>query len=92
MQQKLSNLVRSRKFWAALAGLLAVSLRGILPDFPLEDEQMSQLVILLVSYILGTAIEDAGRGDYLTVLPAVKSLPAAGKTQSNGDRQTHARL
>lgn len=68
MQNKLKNLVKSRKFWAAVAGLLVVTLRAFVPDFPIEDEQLSYLIVILASYIIGTGIEDAGHGDYLTIL------------------------
>ena len=69
MQKKWIAIVQSRKFWAALAGLLMVFLRGLLPDFPVEDDQLVYLVVVIASYILGTAIEDAGKGDYLSILP-----------------------
>ena len=68
MQNKLTNLIKSRKFWAAVAGLIVVGLRAFVPDFPLEDEQMSYIIVVIASYIIGTGIEDAGHGDYLTIL------------------------
>jgi len=74
MENKLTLLLRSRKFWAALAGLLVVILREFVPDFPVDDEQLIALVVVIASYILGTAIEDSGRGDYLTVLPKEPNL------------------
>jgi hypothetical protein len=68
MQNKAKLLIQSRKFWAAVAGLLVVCLRAFVPDFPLEDDLLAYLVVVIASYILGTAIEDAGHGDFLTVL------------------------
>lgn len=68
MQNKLNNLIRSRKFWAAAAGLLVVMLRAFVPDFPIDDEQLSYIIVVLASYIIGTGIEDAGHGDFLTIL------------------------
>lgn len=68
MENKWKSLLKSRKFWAAAAGLLVLFVRTALPDFPLEDEQIAYSIVLIASYILGTAIEDAGRGDYLTVV------------------------
>ena len=68
MQNKLINLLKSRKFWAAIAGLIVVGLRAFLPDFPIEDELLSSIIVVLASYIIGTGIEDAGHGDYLTIL------------------------
>ena len=57
---KLRELLKSRKFWAALVGLLFVILKGYAPGFPLSEEQVTALVALLASYIIGTGIE-AGR-------------------------------
>ncbi len=58
---KWMQLLRSRKFWAALVGLGMVVLRVFRPDFPLTDEQLTGLVVVIVGYILGVAVEDAGR-------------------------------
>lgn len=58
--EKWKQLLRSRKFWAALVGLGMVVLRMFKPDFPLSDEQVVGLAVVLASYILGVAVEDAG--------------------------------
>ena len=60
--QKLRRLLGSRKFWAAVVGLALVIVRSARPDFPLEETQITDLAVLLAAYILGTAIEDGGRG------------------------------
>lgn len=69
---KLKLLLASRKFWAALIGLAVVVVRAYAPNFPLQEDQITQFVYLIVAYILGTAIEDgfgtrlpsgAGTGD-----------------------------
>jgi hypothetical protein len=62
MQNKLLYLLKSRKFWAALIGLAMIVLKSFKPDFPLDDEAVTNLVYVLVAYILGTAIEDSGAG------------------------------
>ena len=77
MPNKLLSLVKSRKFWAAIAGLLVVILRAVLPDFPIDDEQLSYIIVVLASYIIGTGIEDAGHGDYLTILGRKEPEPHA---------------
>ncbi|PKO13024.1 MAG: hypothetical protein CVU39_21035 [Chloroflexi bacterium HGW-Chloroflexi-10] len=59
--QKLKFLLASRKFWAALVGLVFVVLQAWNPDFPLEAEQVSNLIYVLVAYILGVALEDGAR-------------------------------
>jgi len=64
--EKLKLLLGSRKFWAALVGLVFVVLQAFYPDFPVDAEQVSNLVYVLVAYILGVAIEDG-----LTHMPAL---------------------
>ncbi len=56
--QKLKWVLASRKFWAAVVGAVMVVVRAYLPDFPLSDEQMAAVVVVVVGYILGTALED----------------------------------
>jgi hypothetical protein len=56
--EKFKFLFGSRKFWAALVGLAMVFVNHYLPNFPLSEDQILALVIVLVSYILGTALED----------------------------------
>lgn len=57
MNPKLYALLTSRKFYAALIGLLAIVLKQVLPDFPLDETQVTEAVILLAAYIIGTGIE-----------------------------------
>ncbi len=58
--EKLKFLLGSRKFWAALIGLIVVIVKAYRPDFPVSEEMLTSLVYLIVAYILGVAIEDAG--------------------------------
>ena len=60
MTNKLLLLVKSRKFWAAAVGLGIVVATGLDESFPLEAEETTNLVYLLVAYIIGTGIEDSG--------------------------------
>ena len=55
---KLKLLLGSRKFWAAVVGLLLMIIKLFAPDFPLSEEQVLPIVLILASYILGTALED----------------------------------
>lgn len=55
---KFSDLFKSRKFWAALVGLVSVVLKAALPDFPLDEAALSNIVWVLAAYILGVALED----------------------------------
>jgi hypothetical protein len=58
----LGDLIRSRKFWAGLAGLAVILLRAALPDFPLEDDQLTAAIITLSAYIFGTGAQDGLAG------------------------------
>ncbi len=58
---KLVSLLASRKFWAALTALVLLVIKAYAPDFPLDETEVTNLVTVLAAYILGTAIENAGR-------------------------------
>jgi len=55
---KLLLLLKSRKFWAAIVGLVLMIVKVFAPEFPLSEDQVLPIVLLLASYILGTALED----------------------------------
>ena len=61
-KSKLLGLFRSRKFWAALIGMIFIFLEEFVPDFPLTIDQVTNMVYMLVAYIIGVAIDDAGQG------------------------------
>jgi hypothetical protein len=56
-ESKWLALIKSRKFWAALIGLALVMVKSFKPDFPLNDTETTNLIYVLVAYILGTGIE-----------------------------------
>ena len=56
---KLNSLLKSRKFWAAVGGIVVVIVKAFAPDLPLSDEQLGGIVILLASYIIGTGLDPA---------------------------------
>lgn len=56
--EKWKLLLQSRKFWAALVGLVMIIVTQFVPDFPFEPEQVEQFVWVIVAYITGTALED----------------------------------
>jgi hypothetical protein len=62
IKPKWKLVLGSRKFWAAVVGALMVAVRAFVPDFPLAEEQVLGLVVVVVGYILGTALEDGLRG------------------------------
>ena len=55
---KLLGVFHSRKFWAALIGTVFVVLDETVPAFPLDAEQITNIVYMLVAYIIGVAIDD----------------------------------
>ena len=55
---KFKQLMGSRKFWAAIIGLVFMVIGEFVPDFPLTADQVLPIVLVIVSYILGTALED----------------------------------
>ena len=56
--EKFKMLLGSRKFWAALIGLVLLIVKAWDPEFPLAEDQLTGIVYVLVAYILGTGIED----------------------------------
>jgi len=58
---KILLVLKSRKFWACVVGIAVIVIKAYNPTFPIGEDQILTFVILIVSYILGTSIEDAGR-------------------------------
>jgi hypothetical protein len=56
---KLQTLLTSRKFWAATTGLGLIIIKAFRPDFPITQDQITAIVVILVGYIMGTAIQDS---------------------------------
>ena len=78
---KLQFLLTSRKFWAALIGLAMIILKAYRPDFPITEDQITAIVVVLVGYILGTAVEDSAVAERRTLPPgdsATRTPPPAG--------------
>lgn len=62
MTEKWKTLLGSRKFWATVVGLVFLVIKTWAPDFPLDADQIAGILAILVSYILGPALEDGLRG------------------------------
>ena len=54
----LANRASALKFWAAFIGTIFIILDELVPAFPLEAEQVTNIVYVLVAYIIGVAIDD----------------------------------
>jgi len=85
-------LLKSRKFWAAVVGLGLVIFRAYQPNFPIDDDQLTKIILVLIAYILGTALEDgvsvAASGAFLKeILQSHRDaeLSRRDAAQSHGD-------
>jgi hypothetical protein len=63
MNPKIKALLTSRKFYATVAGIIFVLLKGYVPNFPLSEEQVMTVVGLLGAYIIGTGLDNPSGGD-----------------------------
>ncbi len=55
---KWKQLLGSRKFWAAVIGLVFLTIRNFDPSFQVPEEETIAFISLLAAYILGVALED----------------------------------
>ncbi len=55
--EKVKELLKSKKFWAALIGVVMIVVKEYAPDFPLNEDQISNIVYLLIAYIMGSGLE-----------------------------------
>jgi hypothetical protein len=58
MKEKLDSLVRSRRVWVAAAGVAVVFLKEAV-GVPLSEEQITQLVLLAGSWIVGESLRSS---------------------------------
>ncbi len=61
MEAKWKYLLSSRKFWAAVLGLVLLVVKTFKPDLPLQAEELAGVLAIISAYILGTALEDGLR-------------------------------
>ena len=56
------TLFKSRKFWAAVIAVGLITVRFYWPNvLPFDDAAITSMCFVLISYILGTALEDGLR-------------------------------
>ena len=58
MKEKLDSIVRSRRFWVAAAGVAVVVLKEAI-GVPLSEDQITQLVLLGASWIVGESLRSS---------------------------------
>ncbi|MDO9084823.1 MAG: hypothetical protein Q7U53_01340 [Anaerolineaceae bacterium] len=61
--EKWKLLLGSRKFWAAMVGLVFLVIRNFDPTFAVPENETIAFVSVLAAYILGVAVEDGMRAD-----------------------------
>lgn len=49
-------LLKSRRFWATVVGLVVLIIKTYWPEFPIAEEQLTELVLLLVAFIVGDSL------------------------------------
>lgn len=60
--EKWKLLFESRKFWAAVVGLVFLTIKNFDPAFAMPETETVAVVSILAAYILGVALEDGLTG------------------------------
>jgi hypothetical protein len=63
----MQGLVTSRKFWAAAIALVVIIVASFVPDFAIDQERAVSMAVIMVTYLVGTAI-DPGPGNWKGVI------------------------
>ena len=74
---QLPAFLKSRKFWALVIGAVLIAVHNFIPNLPLSDAQITDIAYLLIAFIIGTGLEDAGNG--LARFYARQALPLDAK-------------
>jgi len=53
----LKLVLKSHKFQALIAGLLVIGIKSFFPNFPLTEEQLTEIVAILGALIVGAGVE-----------------------------------
>lgn len=67
----MKDLMMSRKFWAAILMLAMVVIGTFVPGFTLDTDEAAGMLIVVVTYILGVAV-DPGYGGWAGVFQSRK--------------------
>jgi hypothetical protein len=55
--ENLGSLLKSRKLWALVAGLIVVTFQAYNPNFAVTPDQLTELFVLLGSVIVGSGLD-----------------------------------
>ncbi len=83
--QKLKELLTSRKFWAALIGLALVIVKAYAPNFPLTEDQLTNVIYLIVAFIVGTGLESVVKAPAPTPTPLARRFAGEGASAGEGE-------
>ena len=72
----MKDLLISRKFWASVTALVVLIVGQFRPGFDLDQERAAALLVVMVSYLFGVAV-DPGAGGWQGVLRSRKFWAAA---------------
>jgi hypothetical protein len=79
--EKWRELLRSRKFWAALVALAVIIARAFRAELPISESELTGIVVVLASYIVGTGLENRGAargGNIITAGAGAENGPQDG--------------
>ncbi|MFA5836187.1 MAG: hypothetical protein WC837_04440 [Bellilinea sp.] len=72
----MKDLFTSRKFWMTVLALLVIIISAFVPSFSIDQERGAGLAVIVVSYVIGVAV-DPGPGGWAGVLKSRKFWAAA---------------
>ena len=61
MGAALKSMLKSKKFLAALSGLVVVVLEALIPGITLEAEDLTAVLSPILAYIVGQGVADHGK-------------------------------
>lgn len=71
-ENKLIIVLKSRELWVSLLGFLILGIRYVYPEFKLNVEEMSGLIILTVSYIFALSQEGDNKEQWIGLMKSRK--------------------
>lgn len=73
MDENTKQLLTSRKFWAAVIGLVVVVIAAYMPGLQLDVEHAAELIAVVAAYIVGVGLDPgANAGTWLGILKSRK--------------------